>query len=192
MAHLVGRKAPHFSSSAIVNGSFSKDFSLDQFIGKSNVLFFFYPKSFTSICQSELQAFDVCIDAFKALDTVVVGCSTDTSEVHKAYMNVPQSEGGIAGIQYPLVSDANKTISTNYDVLSGDYDYGDDGLLSADSDMVALRGLFLIDKTGMVQHQLINFYALGRSVDEALRMASALHHLQTHGEGCPANWTPAS
>ncbi|MDG2208412.1 MAG: redoxin domain-containing protein [Flavobacteriales bacterium] len=157
MVHLVGRKAPHFSSSATVNGSFSKAFSLDQFIRKSNVLFFFYPKSFTSLCQSELQAFDARIEAFKAVDTVVVGCSTDTSDVHKAFMNVPQSEGGIAGIQYPLVFDANKTISTNYDVLSGDYDYEDEGLLSADSDMVALRGLFLIDKTGVVQHQLINF-----------------------------------
>jgi peroxiredoxin 2/4 len=192
MAHLVGRKAPHFSSSAIVNGSFSKGFSLDQYIGNSNVLFFFYPKSFTGLCQSELQAFDVQLDAFKAVDTVVVGCSTDTSDTQRAFMKVPQAEGGIQGVRYPLVSDANKTITTNYDVLSGEYDYTEDGLLSADSDMVALRGLFLIDKTGVVQHQLINFYPLGRSVDEALRMASALHHVQTHGEGCPANWTPAS
>ncbi len=188
MAHLVGRKAPHFSSSAIVNGSFSKGFSLDQFIGSSNVLFFFYPKSFTGLCQSELQAFDEQLDGFKAVDTAVVGCSTDTSEAQMAFMKIPQSEGGIEGIRYPLVSDASKTIATNYDVLSGEYDYTEDGLLSADSDMVALRGLFLIDKTGIIQHQLINFYPLGRSVNEALRMASALHHVQTHGEGCPANW----
>ncbi len=124
---------------------------------KQRAVFLLSEKSFTSLCQSELQAFDARIEAFKAVDTVVVGCSTDTSDVHKAFMNVPQSEGGIAGIQYPLVFDANKTISTNYDVLSGDYDYEDEGLLSADSDMVALRGLFLIDKTGVVQHQLINF-----------------------------------
>ena len=107
-------------------------------------------------------------------------------------MNVPQSEGGIAGIQYPLVSDANKTISTNYDVLSGDY-----GLWRTTDFYPPIptwslcAGLFLIDKTGMVQHQLINFYALGRSVDEALRMASALHHLQTHGEGLSSQLTPA-
>jgi peroxiredoxin (alkyl hydroperoxide reductase subunit C) len=107
-------------------------------------------------------------------------------------LNTNPAHGGIKGVNYPLVSDANKTISTNYDVLSGEYDYTEDGHISADSDMVALRGLFLIDKTGIVQHQLINFYPLGRSVDEALRLASALHHVQTHGEGCPANWQPTS
>lgn len=192
MAHLVGRQAPHFSSSAVINESIANGFSLDQFIGKQNVLFFFYPKSFTGLCQSELHAFNEQLDAFKAVDTAIVGCSTDTSDVHMAFLNASPSHGGIKGVNYPLVSDANKTISTNYDVLSGEYDYTEDGHISADSDMVALRGLFLIDKTGMVQHQLINFYPLGRSVDEALRLASALHHVQTHGEGCPANWQPTS
>ena len=192
MPHLVGRKAPHFSSSAVIDESITKDFSLDQFIGKSNVILFFYPKSFTGLCQSELNAFNEQIEAFRAVDTTVVGCSTDTSDVHLAFLSADPSQGGIKGLNYPLVSDANKTIATNYDVLSGEYDYTEDGLISADSDMVALRGLFLIDKNGIVQHQLINFYPLGRSVDEALRMASALHHVQTQGTGCPANWKPAT
>ena len=186
---LVGKNAPHFSSNAYVNGKIVRNFSLEAYKGKQNVLLIFYPKNFTSLCQSELVAFQDQLIEFEARNTAVVACSTDTADSHAAAARIPREDGGIMGVQFPIVSDANKTIATNYDVISGEYDYSEDGLLTSNSEMTALRGSFLIDKNGMVQHHLLNFFPLGRSVDEALRMADALCHVQESGQGCPANWT---
>lgn len=188
MAVLVGRKAPHFASPAVVNGEIVSDFSLDQYLGNKHVIFFFYPKDFTFVCPTELHAFNERLADFESRGVAVVACSTDTAESHHAYLNIPKDNGGIQGIAYPIVADANKTISTNYDVLTGEYDYDEEGHLHASNDLVAYRGLFLIDKNGIVQHQLVNNLPLGRNVDEALRMVDALLHVEKHGEVCPANW----
>ncbi len=188
MAVLVGRKAPHFSSSAVVDGNIVDNFSLDQYLGKKYVLFFFYPKDFTFVCPTELHAFNERLADFESRDVAVVACSTDTAESHHAYLGIPKDKGGIQGIKYPIVADANKTISTNFDVLTGEYEYDEEGNLSATNDLVAYRGLFLIDKNGVVQHQLVNNLPLGRNVDEAMRMVDALRHVEENGEVCPANW----
>lgn len=189
MSVLVGRKAPSFNSGAVVNGEeIVESFSLDQFVGKSHVIFFFYPKDFTFVCPTELHAFQSRLNDFKERGCEVVACSTDTEESHWGWLQMSKDDGGIQGITYPIVADTDKTISTNYGVLAGDYDYNDNGELVADGPMIAYRGLFLIDKEGVVQHQIVNNFPLGRSVDEAIRMLDALKHFEEKGEVCPANW----
>jgi len=189
MSVLVGRKAPYFSEAAVVNGSdIVEDFSLDQYLGNKYVILFFYPRDFTYVCPTEIHAFQEKLGDFDARNCAVVGVSTDTPESHRAYLSMPKKEGGLEGVTYPLVADLNKTISTNYDVLAGDYDYDDEGNLVAHGNLVAYRGLFLIDKEGIVRHQLVNFFPIGRNVDEAIRVLDAWIHNETHGEVCPANW----
>ena len=189
MAVLVGRKAPHFSETAVLNGSEIVDnFSLDQYLGNKYVVLFFYPKDFTFVCPTEIHAFQEKLSEFEARNCAVVGVSTDTAETHQAYLRVSKDNGGIEGVTYPLVADTNKTISTNYDVLAGEYDYDEEGNLVAEGEMIAYRGLFLIDKEGIVRHQLVNFFPIGRNVDEAIRVLDAWIHNETHGEVCPANW----
>lgn len=189
MSVLVGRKAPSFSSNAVVNGvSVQNEFSLDQYIGKSHVLFFFYPKDFTFVCPTELHAFQDRLSEFKERGVEVVACSTDTEESHWGWLQMPKEHGGIKGITYPIVADTTKLISDSYGVLAGEYAYDEDGLV-ATGPMIAYRGLFLIDKEGVVQHQVVNNFPLGRSVDEALRMIDALQFFEENGEVCPANWT---
>lgn len=189
MAVLVGKKAPSFSAAAVVNGGeIVKDFSLDQFIGKNHVVFFFYPKDFTFVCPSELHAFQAKLGEFEARGVKVVACSTDTEESHWGWLQMPKEKGGIQGVKYPIVADTAKTISEAYGVLAGEYDYDVDGNMIATGPMIAYRGLFLIDKSGIVMHELINNFPLGRNVDEALRMVDALQFFEENGEVCPANW----
>ncbi len=190
MSTLVGKKAPHFSAGAVVNGgTVVNGFSLDQYIGKKHVVFFFYPKDFTFVCPSELHAFQSRLADFEARGCAVVACSTDTEESHWGWLQMDKAAGGIKGITYPVVADTTKTISMNYGVLAGDYDYNENGELEATGPMIAYRGLFLIDKSGVVQHALNNNFPLGRNVDEALRMVDALQFFEENGEVCPANWT---
>jgi peroxiredoxin (alkyl hydroperoxide reductase subunit C) len=189
MGVIVGKKAPSFKAAAVVNGmEIVQGFSLDQFIGKNHVLFFFYPKDFTFVCPSELHAFQAKLDQFEARGVKVVACSTDTEESHWAWLQTPKNKGGIEGVKYPIVADTSKTISEAYGVLAGEYEYDMDGTLVANGPMIAYRGLFLIDKTGTVMHQLVNMFPLGRNVDEALRMVDALQFFENNGEVCPANW----
>ncbi len=191
MSVLVGKKAPSFTAPAVVNGGeVVENFSLDQYIGKNHVVFFFYPKDFTFVCPSELHAFQAKIDEFEKRGCKVVACSTDTEETHWGWLQLSKEEGGIKGVKYPIVADTNKTISDAYDVLVGEYDYDENGTLIATDVMIAYRGLFLIDKEGIVRHQVVNDLPLGRSVDEALRMLDALQFVEENGEVCPANWTP--
>ncbi|MDG1917270.1 MAG: peroxiredoxin [Flavobacteriales bacterium] len=187
---LVGKKAPKFNTKAVVNGGeIVSDFSLEQFIGKKHVLFFFYPKDFTFVCPSELHAFQAKLDEFKAKGVEVVACSTDTPESHWGWLQVAKENGGIKGITYPIVADVAKTVAENFGVLAGDYFVNENDELEADGPMIAYRGLFLIDKEGVVQHQIVNNFPLGRNVDEALRMVDALQHFEEEGEVCPANWS---
>ncbi len=191
MSVLVGKKAPSFTAPAVVNGGeVVENFSLDQYIGKNHVVLFFYPKDFTFVCPSELHAFQAKLDEFEKRGCKVVACSTDTEETHWGWLQLSKEEGGIKGVKYPIVADTNKTISDAYDVLVGEYDYDENGTLIATDVMIAYRGLFLIDKEGIVRHQVVNDLPLGRSVDETLRMLDALQFVEENGEVCPANWTP--
>ena len=188
MTTLVGKTAPNFSATAVVDGNITPQFTLSQFHGKKYVVLFFYPKDFTFVCPTELHAFQAALSDFKNRDVQVIGCSTDTEFSHWGWLQVPKDKGGIAGVTYPLVADTNKTISEDYGVLAGEYVQDSDGQPSVQGELVAFRGLFLIDKNGVVQHQLVNNMPLGRSVDEVLRLVDALQHVEQHGEVCPANW----
>jgi peroxiredoxin (alkyl hydroperoxide reductase subunit C) len=174
MGVLVGKKAPHFSLKAVVDGKIAEGFSLEQFKGK-NIIFFFYPLDFTFVCPTELHAFQEQLHEFEKRNTQVIGCSVDSVFSHLAWLNTPKNKGGIAGVTYPLVSDLNKTVANDYDVLDP-------------AAGISYRGLFLIDRHGIVRHQVVNDLALGRSVEEAVRMIDALCFHEEYGEVCPANW----
>ena len=189
MSVLVGKKAPHFEADAVVNGGeFVENFSLKQFVGKKEVIFFFYPLDFTFVCPTEIIAFQNKLKEFDKRNVAVVGCSVDSKYSHWAWLNTEQKHGGIKGVKFPLVSDLSKTISENYDVLAGELDYDETGNAIFAGDAIAYRGLFLIDKKGVVRHQVVNDLPLGRSIDEALRMVDALQFFEENGEVCPADW----
>ncbi len=189
MSVLVGKKAPGFSAAAVVDGqNIVSDFTLEQFKGKY-VLLFFYPKDFTFVCPTELHAFQEKLEEFKMRNVEVIAVSTDTEQSHWGWLQMGKNAGGIKGVTYPIVADTNKTISSNYDVLAGDFYYDEAGMLQAEGELIAYRGLFLIDKEGVVKHQIVNDLPLGRNVEEALRMVDALQYFEENGEVCPANWT---
>lgn len=189
MSVLTGKKAPSFKAKANINGGeVQDDFSLDQYLGNKHVVFFFYPKDFTFVCPTELHAFQAKLAEFESRNVALVACSTDTEMSHWGWLQTPKEKGGIQGITYPIIADTNKTISDAFGVLAGEYDYNDDFDLVADGPMIAYRGLFLIDKEGVVQHQVVNNFPLGRSVDEVLRMVDALQFFEENGEVCPADW----
>jgi len=173
MTSLVTRSAPDFTAQAVMpDGSF-QEVSLSQYKGKY-VLLFFYPLDFTFVCPTEIIAFSDAADKFEAAGVQLLSCSVDSHFTHLAWRNTARNEGGLGNIQYPMVADLNKQIAADYDVLL--------------EGGIALRGLFLIDREGIVRHQVVNDLPLGRSVDEALRMVEALQYFQAHGEVCPANW----
>jgi len=175
---LVGKAAPHFKAKAVVKGKIVDVFSLDDLKGKY-IFFFFYPLDFTFVCPTELHAFQDKLNEFHKRGAQVVGCSVDSWYTHAAWIAQPKAQGGIEGVEYPIVSDLNKDISKNYHVLKED-------------EGIAYRGQFLIDKQGIIRHQLVNDLPIGRSVDEALRLLDALIFHEKHGEVCPANWTAGS
>ncbi len=178
MAVLVTQQAPDFKCTAVLaNGAFKDDFQLSDYRGKY-VLLFFYPLDFTFVCPTEIIAFSDRVAEFEKVGVQVIGVSVDSHFSHLAWRNTPRNQGGIGDIQYPLVADLNKQIARDYDVLL--------------PGGVALRGLFLIDKEGVVRHQVVNDLPLGRSVDEALRMVQALQYFEANGEVCPANWKEGS
>jgi len=186
---LVGKKAPSFTAPAVINGEeIVEDFSLNQYLGKKDVIFFFYPKDFTFVCPTEILAFQDKLKEFEKRNVAVVGCSTDTENSHLAWLSVPKNKGGIQGVTYPIVADVTKTVAINYGVLAGHYDYNEEGMMVFEGEGIAYRGTFLIDKKGVVRHQVVNDLPLGRSIDEALRMVEALQYHEKHGEVCPANW----
>jgi peroxiredoxin (alkyl hydroperoxide reductase subunit C) len=188
MAVLVGKRAPSFKAFAVIGSQLEEEFSLDRYMGKRYVLLFFYPADFSGLCPTELLAFQEMLPEFERRGVAVVGCSTDSHQSHQAWLRMPVAEGGIAGVTYPLVADASKTISANFDVLAGHYDYSEAGEMVFVGSPQAYRGLFLIDRDGIVRHQLINDRFLGRRISDALRMVDALQHYEEHGETCPANW----
>ena len=189
MAVLVGKKAPAFSASAVIKGGeIVEGFSIEQYLGKKYVLFFFYPADFTFVCPTELLAFQERLGEFNEKNVAVVACSVDSKFSHWKWLQTELKDGGIKGVKYPIVSDLSKTISENYDVLAGDYDYSENGEVTFNGTPMAYRGLFLIDKKGIVRHQTVNDMPLGRSVAETLRMVDALQFFEVNGEVCPADW----
>jgi alkyl hydroperoxide reductase subunit AhpC len=173
MSVLVQQPAPDFKAQAVMPDKEFKQVSLSDYKGRY-VLLFFWPLDFTFVCPTEIIAFSDRNEEFAKLGVQVLGVSIDSHFTHLAWRNTPRTEGGLGEISYPLVADLNKEISKAYDVLlpSG----------------IALRGLFLIDKNGLVRHQVVNDLPLGRSVDEAVGMVKALQFFEAHGEVCPANW----
>jgi len=167
--------APDFKGIAVYNNEF-KEISLSDFRGKYLVLFF-YPLDFTFVCPTELIAFSDRIKDFEAINCALVGCSCDSHFSHLAFIQRPRKEGGLGGLNYPLLADYKKEIARNYDVLLED-------------DGVPLRGLFVIDKEGTLRQKTVNDLPVGRSVDEVLRLVKAFQFVEEHGEVCPANWQP--
>ena len=171
---MVTKEAPDFVATAVMqDNSFKEDFKLSDFRGKY-VILFFYPLDFTFVCPSEILAFDKAVSELEKNNCQLIGVSVDSHFSHYAWKKTPINDGGIGNISYPLVSDLDKSISRSYGVL---LDAG-----------IALRGLFLIDRDGIVRHQVINDLPLGRSVNEALRLLHALQFTEKHGDVCPANW----
>jgi peroxiredoxin (alkyl hydroperoxide reductase subunit C) len=189
MSVLVGKQAPVFNTKAVINGSeIVENFSLKQYEGDKYVVFFFYPADFTFVCPTELIAFQDKAAEFAARNTVIVGASTDSEFSHWKWLTTPQNQGGIQGVTYPLVVDQTLAISKAYDVLAGEEVYDEDGNDQFVGEPKAYRGLFLIDKSGVVRHQVVNDMPLGRSVDEVIRLIDALQFTEEYGEVCPANW----
>ena len=174
MCTLVTKEAPDFTAQAVMpDNTIKEDFTLSSLRGK-HVVLFFYPLDFTFVCPTEIIAFNRKLDEFKNRGVEVVGVSIDSQFSHFAWKNTKPEDGGIGNIQFPLVADLSKNIAKDYGILFG----GE----------VALRGLFLIDREGIVRHCVINDLPLGRSVDEAIRMVDALQFFEENGEVCPANW----
>ena len=173
----VGLPAPDFTATAVVDQEF-KTVKLSDYKGKKYVVLFFYPLDFTFVCPTEIIAFSDRHAEFKKLDTEILGVSVDSEFSHLAWIQSDRKSGGVGDLNYPLVADIKKTISADYNVL--DPEAG-----------IALRGLFIIDKEGIIQHSTINNLAFGRNVDETLRTLQAIQHVQSHpDEVCPAGWQP--
>jgi peroxiredoxin (alkyl hydroperoxide reductase subunit C) len=173
MSTLVTKEAPDFTAQAVMPDNTFAELTLSSYRGKYVVLFF-YPLDFTFVCPSEIIAFDKELEKFKERNAEVIGVSVDSHYTHVAWKSTPRGEGGIGNVRYPLVADLRKNIARDYGILL--------------NDSIALRGLFLIDKKGIVRHALVNDLPLGRSVEEVLRILDALQYTEEHGEVCPANW----
>lgn len=177
MGVLVGREAPDFTSAAVLgNGEIVEDYNFKNATNGKYAVVFFYPLDFTFVCPSELIAFDHRLEEFTKRGVEVIGVSIDSHFAHNAWRNTPINEGGIGPVKYTLVADMTHAVCKAYDVETPD-------------GAVAYRGSFLIDKAGMVRHQVVNDLPLGRNVDEMLRMIDALQFTEEHGEVCPAGWS---
>jgi len=174
MTRLVGNPAPDFKAAALVNGSF-KDVSLSDYEGKWKILFF-YPLDFTFVCPTEITAFSDAASKFQEQGCELIACSVDSKFSHLAWTQQPRNKGGLGEVNFPILSDINKTIARDYGVL-------------VEAGGVALRGLFLIDDKNTIQHSTINNLSVGRNVDEALRLLEAYQFTAKSGEVCPAGWT---
>ncbi len=173
MSCLITKEAPDFTAEAVMPDNSFAEFNLSSYRGKYVVLFF-YPFDFTFVCPTEIIGFNKRLDEFKALNTEIIGVSTDSHHTHLAWKNTATKDGGIGNIQYPLVADLDKNISRGYEVLV--------------DEEIALRGLFLIDKEGIIRHYSVSDDPLGRNIDETLRLVKALQFSEKHGVVCPANW----
>ena len=176
MAVLVGKPAPDFTAAAVMgNNEFNETFNLKEYLDGKYGVVFFYPLDFTFVCPSEIIAFDHRLGEFTKRNTAVIGISIDSHFSHLVWKNTPVNKGGIGQVRYPLVADIKHEVCRAYDVEA--------------EEGVAYRGSFLIDRNGIVRHQVVNDLSLGRNIDEMLRMIDALQFTEEHGEVCPAGWS---
>ncbi|MFA7239861.1 MAG: peroxiredoxin [Sulfuricellaceae bacterium] len=175
MSVLVGKPAPDFTATAVLgDNTIVGNFNLKTHIKDKHAVLFFYPLDFTFVCPSEILAFDHRLKEFQDRNCEIIAVSVDSQYTHLAWKNTPVCNGGLGQVRFPMVADLSKSISRDYDVLI--------------NEAVSLRGSFLIDKNGIVQHQVVNALSLGRDIDEMLRMVDALQFTEEHGEVCPAGW----
>jgi peroxiredoxin (alkyl hydroperoxide reductase subunit C) len=178
-APLIGRQAPDFSAAAVLaDGDIVDNFRLSEHLDGAYGILFFWPLDFTFVCPSEILAYNARMPALAAKNTRLVGASVDSQYTHLAWRNTPVNEGGLGPVGFPMVADLTKSIARDYGVLT--------------ADGVALRGTFLIDRSGIVRHHMVNDLPLGRNADEAVRLVEALQFHEEHGEVCPAGWKPGA
>jgi peroxiredoxin (alkyl hydroperoxide reductase subunit C) len=183
---LVGKQFPNISVKAIdeMGDAFQINVLQKAIDNKKKVLLFWYPKDFTFVCPTEIHAFQNAVAEFEKRNTLVIGASCDTAEVHFAWLNTSKNDGGIEGVSFPLIADSTRVLAMELGIL--DYDmFDEDG---SEGDNVPYRATYLLDETGMVFHESVNHFPVGRNVNEYLRLVDAFTHVQKHGEVCPANW----
>jgi peroxiredoxin 2/4 len=189
---LVGKKFPNLNVDAMndMGDTFKVNVLEEAVKNNKKVLLFWYPKDFTFVCPTELHAFQAAIGEFEKRNTILIGASCDTPEVHFAWLNTSKDNGGIEGVTYPILADSNRNLSSILGILDITKETYDEetGTLLLEGDNVTYRATYLIDENGLVQHESINNMPLGRNVNEYLRLIDALTHNQKHGEVCPANW----
>ncbi len=189
---IVGKKFPDLSVNAMneMGDTIQVNVFEEAVKNKKKVLLFWYPKDFTYVCPTELHAFQEALPEFEKRNTIVIGASCDTAEVHFAWLNTHKDNGGIEGITYNLLADSNRNLSGLLGILDGTNEQYDEesGTVLMDGDNVSFRATYILDEEGVVYHEGINNMPIGRNVHEYLRIIDALTHNQTHGEVCPANW----
>ena len=192
MATAVGKKFPNLNVDAMneMGDTFKLNVLEEAIKNKKKVLLFWYPKDFTFVCPTELHAFQAALNEFEKRNTVVIGASCDTPEVHFAWLNTAKDNGGIEGITYPLIADSNRNLSSILGILDSTNERYDENTdtIQMDGDNVSYRATYLIDEEGTVFHEGVNHMPLGRNVNEFLRLIDAYTHVQEKGEVCPANW----
>ena len=193
---IVGKKFPDLTVNAMNEmGDTIQINVLEEAVNnKKKVLLFWYPKDFTYVCPTELHAFQEALPEFEKRNTIVIGASCDTAEVHFAWLSTPKDNGGIEGVTYNLLADSNRNLSTVLGILDGEnHLYSDEyDAVIMEGDNVPNRATYLIDEDGIVQHEVVNNKPIGRNVGEFIRIVDALAHNQKHGEVCPANWEEGS
>lgn len=187
----VGKQFPNLTVNAMneMGDTFKLNILEEAVKNKKKVVLFWYPKDFTYVCPTELHAFQEALPEFEKRNTLVIGASCDTAEVHFAWLDTAKDQGGIEGVTYPILADSNRNLSSRLGILDSTEHYDEEtGDLTLEGDSVSFRATYLIDEEGNVFHEGINHMPLGRNVKEFLRMIDAYAHIQTHGEVCPANW----
>ena len=187
---LVGNQFPNITVDAMSEmGDNLRINILEEAINnKKKVLLFWYPKDFTFVCPTELHAFQEALKEFEERNTIVIGASCDTNEVHFAWLNTPKDNGGIEGVKYPILADTNRQLANALGIVEQFFDYDEEGNEIISGSNCTYRATYLVDETGRIFHESVNDMPLGRTVNEYLRLIDAYTHIQTHGEVCPANW----
>lgn len=187
----VGKKFPSIAVDAMneMGDTFRLNVVEQAVSQKKKVLLFWYPKDFTFVCPTELHAFQAALPEFEKRNTIIIGASCDTPEVHFAWLNTAKDQGGIDGITYPLIADTHRLLANRLDILDAEYEFNEDAEIAEyTGSNVPFRATYLIDETGKVFHESINDMPVGRNVQEYLRLVDAYSHVQKYGEVCPANW----
>ncbi|MCC4213291.1 peroxiredoxin [Leeuwenhoekiella parthenopeia] len=189
---LVGKQFPNLAVDAMneMGDTFKINVLEEAKTNNKKIVLFWYPKDFTFVCPTELHAFQAAMDEFEKRNTMVIGASCDTPEVHFAWLNTPKDDGGIEGVTYPILADTNRNLANRLGILDITNERYDEetGVLTVDGDNVTYRATYLIDEEGTVFHEGVNHMPVGRNVNEFLRLIDAYAHVQKNGEVCPANW----